>query len=384
MTQEIHVRRYDIDWLRCLAFLLLIFYHVGMYYVFDWGWHIKSAEQSVWLQDVMVWSNQWRMSLLFFISGLVTSLADHKLSHWAILKERSSRLLLPLIFGMFVIVAPQVYYEGLTQDLFEPGYWDFWLHYINPNSEFLSDHHGPIGLLTWNHLWFLPYLWCYSLILLAISPWITQVLSHRLLQSINGKCALAVLILVMLGIWFYLRPNYPVTHDLFNDWYSHGKYFWVFVVGFALDKFPVLWQRLIECRSGLLIVAFMCYVFIIMDRHQMFQPLADLYTSSNGVRLFYGSIFVTNHWLWILAIVGYAGRYLQFSNRFLKKINRAILPCYILHQSVIIVSAANLAYWAIPAWVEAPLLIVSTALCCYLGYELINRSKVLKPLFGLK
>ncbi|WP_289030595.1 acyltransferase family protein [uncultured Paraglaciecola sp.] len=384
MTQEIHVRRYDIDWLRSLAFLLLIFYHVGMYYVFDWGWHIKSVEQSVWLQDVMVWSNQWRMSLLFFISGLATSLVANKMSRWALFKERSSRLLLPLIFGMFVIVAPQVYYEGLNQDLFELGYWNFWLHYINPNTEFLSDHHGPIGLLTWNHLWFLPYLWCYSLILLAVSPWMTQLLNSQLLQALNGKEALAILIVVMLGIWFLLRQGYPVTHDLFNDWYSHGKYFWVFVVGFALDKFPVLWQRLIEGRRGLLIVAFMCYVFIIMDRHQMFQPLAELYTTSNWVRLFYGSIYVTNHWLWILAIVGYAGRYLQFSNRFLNKINQAILPCYILHQSVIIIFAANLAYWVIPAWVEAPLLILLTAFTCWIGYEFINRTKVLKPLFGLK
>ena len=69
MTQVIDQRRYDIDWLRTLAFIVLILYHVGMYYVADWGWHIKSAEQSVWLQNVMLLTNPWRMSLLFFISS---------------------------------------------------------------------------------------------------------------------------------------------------------------------------------------------------------------------------------------------------------------------------------------------------------------------------
>jgi peptidoglycan/LPS O-acetylase OafA/YrhL len=38
-------RRYDLDWVRIVAFLLLIFYHVGMYYV-TWDWHVsKRAPQ---------------------------------------------------------------------------------------------------------------------------------------------------------------------------------------------------------------------------------------------------------------------------------------------------------------------------------------------------
>src|SRR5262249_51501932 len=36
------IRRHDIDALRALAFLLLILYHVGMYYVAGWPWHLKS------------------------------------------------------------------------------------------------------------------------------------------------------------------------------------------------------------------------------------------------------------------------------------------------------------------------------------------------------
>ena len=67
---EMKTRRYDLDWLRVLAFGLLILYHTGMFYVADWGWHVKSVHQSEWLQLPMLLSNQWRMPLIFLVSGL--------------------------------------------------------------------------------------------------------------------------------------------------------------------------------------------------------------------------------------------------------------------------------------------------------------------------
>lgn len=49
MNTMTSTRRYDLDWLRVIAFGLLIFYHVGMYYV-TWGWHVKSPYESDFLE----------------------------------------------------------------------------------------------------------------------------------------------------------------------------------------------------------------------------------------------------------------------------------------------------------------------------------------------
>src|SRR6266498_2198866 len=46
-------RRHDIDTLRVLAFGLVILYHVAMYYVAGWDWHLKSAHAAQWLQGPM-------------------------------------------------------------------------------------------------------------------------------------------------------------------------------------------------------------------------------------------------------------------------------------------------------------------------------------------
>src|SRR3546814_17972508 len=49
LPSTIMPRRHDIDALRVIAFGLLIVYHVGMGYVADWGFHVKSAYKAEWL-----------------------------------------------------------------------------------------------------------------------------------------------------------------------------------------------------------------------------------------------------------------------------------------------------------------------------------------------
>ena len=63
-------RHYGMDWLRIGAFGLLIFYHIGMYFV-PWGWHVKIAAPIDWVQIPMMATNSWRLPLLFLVSGSV-------------------------------------------------------------------------------------------------------------------------------------------------------------------------------------------------------------------------------------------------------------------------------------------------------------------------
>src|SRR5262249_10090149 len=65
-------RRYDLDWVRIGAFILLIFYHVGMYYV-TWDWHVKSPYSSHAVEPLMMLTQPWRLSLLFLVSGVATA-----------------------------------------------------------------------------------------------------------------------------------------------------------------------------------------------------------------------------------------------------------------------------------------------------------------------
>ncbi|WP_240220220.1 acyltransferase family protein [Rheinheimera hassiensis] len=389
MTTTPYQRHYDLDWLRTLAFALLILYHIGMYYVADWGWHIKSEVTSEALQNLMVLPNQWRMSLLFFISAMALALAQQCSSRVSLFGLRSNRLLIPLLCGMFIVVVPQVYFEALSQQLIEPGYLSFWWQYINPNTELLRDHHSPIGLLTWNHLWFLPYLWCYSVLVLLGAPLLNAL--ARLLQPVPGSIALLVVMAVLISAWYFLKQAYPSSHALLDDWYNHAKYFSVFIAGYLFALQANWWLRVISARSYFLVSAIICYSLIIADRNGLFDSIPESFGESVTGRLLIGLVLALNHWSWILALIGYAGRYLNRPTNKLDKdggllhySNNAILPWYMLHQTLIIVFAVWLKPLALPTGIEAIVLIVLTCFGCWAGYELIKRFWLSRWLFGLK
>lgn len=384
MTQPSSDRRFDIDWLRNLAFFVLIFYHIGMYYVFDWGWHIKSEHTFRWLQEVMILTNTWRMSLLFFISAMALSLIEKRYSIASLLNLRTNRLLVPLIFGMFFIVAPQVYVEARSQNLIPIGFLSFWLEYINPNTKLLEEHHSIIGLLTWNHLWFLPYLWVYSLIVLMIRPFLTKLIGNKTFQQSHFSVAFICIVLSLLLIYLTLRLAYPTTHDLISDWYNHAKYFVIFVFGYLFAQQIHWWNTVISARRWFLALALLGYIFIVTDRNEGFTWLAQQYESSLLVRAIYGTIFIVNLWSWIFCLVGYAGRYLNRQNAAISYANNAVLPWYMFHQTLIVVIAWYAKPFNIPPFLELLVLLGGTVVGCLIGYELVKRTWLTRWLFGLK
>ena len=156
-------RRIDLDWVRIAAFGLLIFYHVGMLYV-SWGFHIKSAHRIAALEPVMLVLNPWRLALLFLVSGVATRFMLGKYTLAPLLRSRSARLLIPLVFGMLVIVPPQAYDQIVEALGYPAGFVDFYQrHYLAFGSQFCPN--PCIVLPTWNHLWFVVYLWVYTVAL---------------------------------------------------------------------------------------------------------------------------------------------------------------------------------------------------------------------------
>ncbi len=382
MTQPNQSRRADLDWLRIGAFALLILYHCGMYYVADWGWHVKNSQTYAWLQDLMKLTNPWRMSLLFLLGGMALAIARPKFSGWTLLRMRSSRLLVPLLFGMFVVVVPQVYFEALSQQLIEPGYLQFWWQYSNPNTDLLREHHSPIGLLTWNHLWFLPYLFCYSLLLLPL---------HGLLQrlaTVTTRLPLWLFgaVLVALHLWavLSLREAFPTTHALVDDWYNHAKYGLVFVAGYLLVLQKHWWAALARWRYGFLVTALLGYVLVVLDNHDVFDGLDD---TAIALQLLYSLVSVLNHWAWLGAALAFAAHYLQQpafdpDGSMRRYASAAILPWYVLHQTLTVVFAVALQPLQLHDGVEAVLLISLTVLGCGVGYEIIRRVPLLNWLAG--
>src|SRR4030095_14461870 len=139
-------RQAYLDWLRIMAIVGVLFFHSAMHYGAEREWHIKNNEPSHMLMECNFFLHQFRMPLLFFISGTVTYFMLQKRSSGSFIGLRFRRLLVPLIFGMLVIVPPQVYMERLTQG-FNRSFADFYPSIFTTGSY-------PAGNMSWHHLWF--------------------------------------------------------------------------------------------------------------------------------------------------------------------------------------------------------------------------------------
>ena len=361
-------RRHDIDALRVIAFGLLILYHVGMFYVYDWGWHVKSAYQSEWLQLPMRLVNQWRMPLLFIISGLAISFVVDRYSPGRLAARRVWRLLLPLIFGMAFIVAPQCYYEALTKGLIEPGFGRFMLQYLT-FQDFPGEAWGGENILvwTWNHLWYLAYVLFYTLVLILLLSFAQKPLDllRRQVARLRGVWLVAAPVVLLMIYGTIVYPSFPyISHALLDDWYAHAMYGTFFLLGFLIGRDEGLWSEFLRMRYVTLAGA--VFMFLLLG-------------VTDNILVIY-----LNRWLWLLAALGWAYRTLNRPMRWLPYATEAVYPWYILHQTITVVLGYQLARLSLGPVVEPLLVLGGTVFGCYVAYEfLIRRIAILRPLFGL-
>lgn len=373
-------RRYDIDALRVLAFAVLILYHVGMFYVADWGWHVKSAYTAEWLKFPMLLVNQWRLALLFLISGAVVHFLLDKVSPGRFAWLRTRRLLVPLAFGMLVVVPPQAWLQARANGAFEGGYGEFLIRYFTfqgwPPGAFDGSEIG----ITWNHLWFLPYLLTYTLLLAALLPVFRRALGMRVLgwiRSLRGPMLFVFPALPFVAIGALLG-DYPETHAYFDDPRAHATYFLVFLLGFAIGRDEGLWGELVRLRWTALPLALTSYFLLIMI---WFLDL-DAFGSIAVAR---GVLESYNGWFWLMTVLGWGAHALNRPFPGLGYATEAVVSWYILHQTLTVMLGAGLTPYALGPVVEPLLVVGGTVVGCLLIHEfIVRRVRWLRPLFGLK
>lgn len=368
-------RRSDLDWLRVLAFGLLIFYHGGMAFS-GWDWHVTDGDSLPWLREIMRFMNRWRMPLLFAISGATIMLALGRRSPLAFLRDRSLRLGVPLIFGMLIVVPPQVWAERVHRGQFDGSYMA-WL----PQA---FDGIYPAGNASWHHLWFLAYVLVLTVLLLPLFLWARGRSGARTVERAAGFVAryrlhwLAPLPLFASLLW--LAPISRNPNGLFGDW--HG------LAGAAI----LLLYGAVIWRSGALLD--------VLERQRWlalaigvagFAALEALYFAGTvrpripaDERPLFALLSAVNTMAWIFAIAGFARRHLQARPAWLRRATEAVYPFYILHQTVAVLTVAVLVRTALPLELKFALTVAATFGGTWLLYEALRRFNVSRVLLGLK
>lgn len=363
------VRRYDIDWLRILLVLSVFLFHIGMYFNGFW-WHIKNPERITELDPIMGYLHTWRMPLLFLVSGVGTFFALGKRTTGQFMGERARRLLIPLVFGMFVIVPPQVFVEKQAQ-------YGTFLNFI-PH---LAEGSYPAGNFSWHHLWFVLYLFICAM---AAIPFILLLRSkagrgfYRIAEKYASvKGVLLTLALPLFLSQFMLLPLFPQeTHALVNDWAYITSYFIFFMYGYILLSNEILTRSIIQQRRIYAVVALCLSVLYFYDWFHSIDPYV-----SDSLQLL---LFCIAQISIALALIGYFGKYLNYDHPWRKKLNEAVYPFYILHQTVILVLAFSLRGFEMQAgWRMMVLTLLSFSLITAIYTLLIRPFGAMRFLFGM-
>lgn len=372
-------RRHDLDWLRAIAILILLFYHTGMLFV-PWDWHIKNNELSNSFRYWMLWLHEWRMPLLLFISGAGTYMALGKRSPKQFASERFRRLFIPLLFGMFVIVPPQIYYEHIKN---YNSYWDFYKTVFN----FIP---YPDGSFSWHHLWFIWYLFVYSIIAIPLLIYLRSEKSKAFKEKLSRwlQHPLALLFLPMLIITLTqvtLRPFFPdETHAFIDDWAFFMLYACFFVFGMVSYSDLRIWHAFSKNRKQLLWAA----VLLLIPFYTLyfsFRGIIDLPYNREALQLIFDVLATFVAWFWVAVVIAYGQQYLNKPHKFLQHLNEGLYPFYILHQTMIIFIGYYICQlnWSITAkfWSVSLLTLIS---CIGIYFLFIRPFNALRIIFGMK
>lgn len=365
-------RMYDLDWLRVIAIIILLFFHAGMVFI-SWTWYfMQDSQTSVFLDEMTLFFSHWRMALLFFISGAGTLFALGFRSGPIYLRERVKRLLIPLAFGVFIIIPPQIYFE-----LVKHG-WEF-SSYLEFNQRYFEGGLYPLGDLSWHHLWFIGYLLLYSIIGFPVFLFLRSKSGKRIVNAIasfiepSGRIYLLAIPLMVIQV--ALRDKFSGFHNLVDDMANFTFFFLFFLYGYIICSNSNLWDSIQKQRHVSLIMGVVTFLVLFFTR---------IYDIDMGYTP-YWIIQTCVAWFWVLAILGYGRQHLNFNNKFLKYANEGIYPFYILHQTVLIVFAYYVIQWDMPVMFKYVILSVVTLGVCILLYDLvIKRNNITRFLFGMK
>jgi len=384
-------RRSDIDWLRAAAMFTIFLFHCARF--FDaWDWHLKNADQSLAFSIFTGFLSQWLMPLFFLLSGFGSWYALEGRSPGEYLLDRVKRLLVPYyLLGLFLLIPPQCYWEQVTHGNFSGSFLDFLPHYFHFRREpqFMGIHFGfdPLFLTYWSgHLWFLHYLFLLSLISLPIMIYLKTPVGRKGIEKLSVLCGQKV------GIFFFVIPVAVVQMGLraeFPHYLSWADFFyWIcfFLIGFIFAGDPGFNGGIERNGWGSLILGiFTSFLLVYLVIGKGYFAVWEKNPQFGLGYLGYQALRSINTWAWIVFFLFLGLKSLNSRSSILDYCREAVLPFYILHQTVILAVGFWVIHWDLGVGVKYLIICGISFLLIMAIYEgVVKRAMPLRFLFGLK
>lgn len=362
-------RKFYLDWLRVLGILLVYVYHSSRFYNVE-DWNVKN---NIWYPLVEVWngfSTSFMMPLMFVISGASLFYALGKSGFGNLLKDKVLRLLVPLLVGALTHLSLQSYLWDKTHGLFSGSYFQYLPHYY-PYS------------INWagGHLWYLWYLFLFSVILYPLFRWLRgrwQNFLSKLGGGLSRTGVLYMLTFPFLVLYSLIDANSPLMAS--NGGYPYIMYLWFVVLGFLITSDQRIQEKIRQLRWVSLIVGLVLSAGFAV----LYNLTADKETISPNLVIAV-TMRVFGGWLAVLGFLGMGMQCLTAQTPRLAYANEAVLPFYIFHQTVLLVIGYFVLQWGLPEVIEWAIIVaVSFAIIMALYEFTVRRFNLMRFLFGMK
>jgi len=392
-------RRGELDLLRALVVVGLVLFHTAV--IFGPGeFPVKAATESPAVTVLLAFGATWGMPLLFVISGMGIWYSLRSRSGGAFVRERLQRLMVPLVFGVLTLVPLQLYL-GLRHSGTTGSFVEFYRRFLDvrPSLDFpfvVKAAADGAGFET-GHLWFLVCLLGFSLALLPGFLLLRRPAGVRLVGKLGGMLsrpgAVFLLALPLAAV------ELPLGSEIGFATWNRYSYAGLLIYGYlaAADaRIGEAFQR--QWRPALAVAVLLFAaggpMFAVASGH------ADPFTGTDPASLTFRLLKTIDGWLWVVAILGLArGRLVRRTrtgeravggrigspSRVGAYVNEAVLPFYVLHETVIVVIAEWVLPWRIGVGAQILLITFASLTVTLLLYDLgVRRTPVTRWLFGLK
>jgi glucans biosynthesis protein C len=389
-------RRGELDLLRALVVVGLVFFHTAV--IFGPGdFVVKAGGENRVATVLLGFGATWGMPLLFVISGMGIRYAMRSRDAGTFVRERLRRLGAPLLVGLLTLVPLQVYL-GMRRSGQASSFADFYARFLHvrPRLDFpFVLTAAPGGLFETGHLWFLVCLLAFSVVLAPVFAFLRQPagtrLVGRLARPLERRGAIFLLALPLAAI------EIPLGADLGHSGWNNASYALLLVYGYlaaADERIGAALARHWRAALALAVLLFLAAgpVVAVAASH------GDPFTGTDLPSLAFRLLKSIDGWLWVVAFLGLgrsrgarrrsapAGRgRTGAAARLGAYANEAVLPFYVLHETVIVVIAYFILSWPVGGAAQYCLIAVASLAATLLLYDLgIRRTSLTRRLFGMK
>jgi peptidoglycan/LPS O-acetylase OafA/YrhL len=386
-------RLHYLDWLQVLAILGVFLFHAVHPFDDLVDWHIKNAESSILATFFIGFFNLWGMPFFFLMAGATSWFSLRRRTPGRYIRERVTRLLIPFLIGSIVLTPIQTYYEFTHKGWWEGGSLVEFIFSTEARNYFFTEYKSitfspeifaEIFADMGYHLWFVGFLFVYSLIALPIFTWLKGdsgkqfVTSFAWLAKWRGGLLIFSLPLILIG--YFLQPFLSG----YTGWASFIFLLVFFISGYILIANERFMQAIRRDWRLHLILGIVCTLFFFSVAAGV--PVWD-WLVLPGTLAFYISwtAWGINSWCWTMVMMYVGMRYLDTTSKRLQYGREASYPFYFVHQPVIIFIAFYAVQWEVNLTVKLLVVVVGSFAISLGLYELlVRRINLVRAIFGMR